>query len=150
MRFRKLRIAWSVMCGIACVLLIVLWVRSYSVVDFWSLPITAQYSITLGSVPGEIPIGITGYADTTATHLITVPTEKWQTEATTVPSALFGGITRVERDVQVWVPSWFLVASTAAFAIVPWLRWRFSLRTLLIATTLVAVLLGLIVWLARR
>src|SRR6478609_241719 len=29
MRFRKLRIAWSVGCGIACVLLIVLWVRSY-------------------------------------------------------------------------------------------------------------------------
>src|SRR6478672_8285240 len=29
MRFRKLRIAWSVACGIACVLLIVLWVRSY-------------------------------------------------------------------------------------------------------------------------
>ncbi len=30
------------------------------------------------------------------------------------------------------------------------IRWRFSLRTLLIATTLVAVVLGLIVWLARR
>jgi hypothetical protein len=30
MRFRKLRIAWSVFWGIACVLLIVLWVRSYS------------------------------------------------------------------------------------------------------------------------
>ena len=29
MRFRKLRIAWSVGWGIACVLLIVLWVRSY-------------------------------------------------------------------------------------------------------------------------
>jgi hypothetical protein len=32
-------------------------------------------------------------------------------------------------------------------AFVPWLRWRFSLRTLQIATTLVAVALGLIVWL---
>src|SRR6476619_2972176 len=29
MRFRKLRIAWSVFWGLACVLLIVLWVRSY-------------------------------------------------------------------------------------------------------------------------
>ena len=29
MRYRKLRIAWSVGWGIACVLLIVLWVRSY-------------------------------------------------------------------------------------------------------------------------
>src|SRR6187200_769128 len=29
MRFRKLRIAWSVFWALACVLLIVLWVRSY-------------------------------------------------------------------------------------------------------------------------
>src|SRR3954466_10399403 len=29
MRFRKLRIAWSAGWGLACVLLIVLWVRSY-------------------------------------------------------------------------------------------------------------------------
>src|SRR3954470_12360641 len=29
LRFRKLRIAWSVFWGLACVLLIVLWVRSY-------------------------------------------------------------------------------------------------------------------------
>jgi hypothetical protein len=28
-RFRKLRIAFSAVCGIACVLLIALWVRSY-------------------------------------------------------------------------------------------------------------------------
>jgi len=33
MRFRKLRIAWSVLCAIACVVLIVLWVRSYSRLD---------------------------------------------------------------------------------------------------------------------
>jgi hypothetical protein len=43
---------------------------------------------------------------------------------------------------------------TASFAVLPWvsslsrLR-RFSLRTLLIATTLVAILLGLIVYLTR-
>jgi hypothetical protein len=29
MRFRKLQIAWSLGCGIACVLLIVLWAQSY-------------------------------------------------------------------------------------------------------------------------
>jgi hypothetical protein len=29
MRFRKLRIAWSVVCAVACVLLTVLWVRSF-------------------------------------------------------------------------------------------------------------------------
>src|SRR3954451_23134347 len=29
MRFRKLRIAWSIFWGLACVVLIMLWVRSY-------------------------------------------------------------------------------------------------------------------------
>ena len=33
MKYRKLRIAFSVTCGIACVLLVVLWVRSYWWVD---------------------------------------------------------------------------------------------------------------------
>src|SRR5262245_30694970 len=34
MRFRKLRIAWSVLWGVAAVLLIVLWVRSYWRTEF--------------------------------------------------------------------------------------------------------------------
>ena len=42
MKFRKLRIAWSVMCGIVCVLLIVLWVRSFTVMD----SLLFQYSST--------------------------------------------------------------------------------------------------------
>src|SRR5262245_26932319 len=38
MKFRKLRIAWSIFCGIACVLLIVLWVRSYTWWDEFYTP----------------------------------------------------------------------------------------------------------------
>src|SRR5690242_16490104 len=45
MRFRKLRIAWSVFWGIACVPLIVLWVRSYAYIDILDAPITASRSI---------------------------------------------------------------------------------------------------------
>jgi hypothetical protein len=51
-----------------------------------------------------------------------------------------------------YVPHWFLVLLATTFATLPWIRyfeWRFSLRTLLIATTLVAVVLGLIVWAVR-
>ena len=40
----------------------------------------------------------------------------------------------------------FLAASAAPFAALPWMRYSFSLRALLIATTLVAMVLGLIVW----
>jgi hypothetical protein len=44
------------------------------------------------------------------------------------------------------VSYWLLELVSILAAIAPWVRWRFSLRTLLIATTLVAVVLGAIVW----
>jgi hypothetical protein len=49
------------------------------------------------------------------------------------------------------VPIWFLVVLTSALATLPWIQWtsRFTLRTLLIATTLVAVVLGLVVYASR-
>ena len=42
-------------------------------------------------------------------------------------------------------PYWFAAFILGMIAELPWLHWRFSLRTLLIATTLAAVVLGLIV-----
>ena len=47
------------------------------------------------------------------------------------------------------IPVWLVAAVSAAFSAFPWLPRQFSLRTLLLATTLVAVVLGLIVWLVR-
>jgi hypothetical protein len=48
-------------------------------------------------------------------------------------------------------PFWMVVASGGTLAILPWAPWskRFSLLTLLIATTLVAAILGVIVILTR-
>ena len=51
-------------------------------------------------------------------------------------------------DLYINVPHWAHLLPVALLAGLPWLRtWRFSLRTLLIVTTLVAVGLGLNVWL---
>jgi hypothetical protein len=49
------------------------------------------------------------------------------------------------------IPYWLILACTTTLAALPWLRWskRFSMRTLLIALTAVAVVLGLIVWSIR-
>ena len=47
------------------------------------------------------------------------------------------------------VPFWFPILMSAVIGGLSWLPFRFTLRTLLIATTLVAVGLGLIVWAAR-
>ena len=58
MRFRKLRIAWSVMCGIACVLLIVLWVRSYWWQDFAIATLPGQRSVAFKSMQSRLYLGI--------------------------------------------------------------------------------------------
>ncbi len=44
---------------------------------------------------------------------------------------------------------WVAVLLSIAFALVPWLPWRFSLRTLLIGMTLAAIGLGWIVYAIR-
>src|SRR6478609_7250090 len=54
MRFRKLRIAWSVAWGLACVLLIVLWVRSYWWCDTYSLHQMGNVQLSTNSLRGEI------------------------------------------------------------------------------------------------
>jgi hypothetical protein len=50
------------------------------------------------------------------------------------------------------IPYWFLVIFSIAQTAAPWIRWssKYSLRTLLIATTLVAVVLGLFVWVGHQ
>jgi hypothetical protein len=53
----------------------------------------------------------------------------------------------------IMLPHWAVVVFFGSLAILPWMphvRWRFSLRTLLIATTLVAVVLGLAVYAAGK
>jgi hypothetical protein len=53
-----------------------------------------------------------------------------------------------KRETGVQFPYWFAVMMLVICPVVPWIRWkhRFSLRALLIATTIVAILLGLIVY----
>ena len=46
----------------------------------------------------------------------------------------------------VFVPYWFLTSLTFGVALAPGIRWTYSVRTLLIATTLIAVVLGLVMW----
>src|SRR4051812_4563925 len=54
MRFRKLRIAWSMACCIACALFIVLWVRSYSSSDNFPDPQFESGSFAIYSTEGVL------------------------------------------------------------------------------------------------
>jgi hypothetical protein len=150
MRFRKLRIAWSVFWGLAAVLLIVLWVRSY----WWADLLAYRRGQTYVAVA-------TGRGIACFRWQLFHP---WVTVGNKLGWELLGGPagtidsglkplqwTRVKDAVTVFglvisAPCWYCVTLFATLSAVPWISWRFSLRTLLITTTLVAVVLGLFVY----
>jgi hypothetical protein len=140
--WRYLRIIWTVLCGLACVLLIVLWVRSY----WWSdvvWVIRPTYDAKADSANGGTIIAIffgsereTGtewkrnsYRHNTAMR---PPDATWKFDVY---------ITR--RGLDASLPHWFYLFVMSLIAAAAWVR-RFSLRTMLIAITLIALLLGLV------
>ncbi len=140
------RIAVTALSLTACVLLIVLWVRSHRAEDrvqgrFSSVGIRLYSSrgwvvLFKNSTPGAGPY----------TWDITLGGDYWLSPGDNrlryaLPLNFFGP--SVISNIS--LPHWLLALASIAFATLPWLRWRFSLRTLLIATALVAVVLGILV-----
>ena len=168
---KYLRIAVTALSLTACVLLIVLWVRSYSTFDQFARlgPNRTYYGCT--SAQGRI---LLGYSNDPMLYTVhgTNPIrrrfnlESWDktTDLAFFPArlnkvsspAIFPWPT-FRRDFymhygkanscEITLPYWMLAATFGGLVAFPWLPWsrRFSLRTLLIATTLVAVGLGVIV-----
>jgi hypothetical protein len=155
MRFRKLRIAWSVGWGLAAVLLIVLWVRSYTRQEdaggkFARIVLSvASVRARVVSQFGLVP-PLEGGLSFNANSELTSNTEVYDADLSEVTNKLGFGFFQFPLPTVIF-PHWFAALLTATLAVMPWIRWtnRFSLRTLLIATTLVAVMLGWIVWAAK-
>jgi hypothetical protein len=165
---RGLRIAMSAVCGILCVLLIVLWVRSCWRFDQIIHKTSAtDYYVAVTSARGQAAFG-----GANEPLLSTIYKRDWihlgfamkgvdnksgspiPVFAVDLPNSaillwphfkspfLFGQSTSFELG----VPYWLLVVTAAAFGASPWLLLRFSLRALLIVTTLIALMLGLLIW----
>jgi hypothetical protein len=165
MRFRKLRIAWSVGCGIATMLLIVLWVRSYWRHD--SAEVHHGNMIMEQRTLGQYFLFASNRGRCACLNVTSGVFPWWISRSTSRLPRVgeielfpfncrethgykgFDAYWNSTIEYGAFAPHWFLVLISATFAAFPWLRWHFSLRTLLIATTLVAVLLGLVVWLLR-
>jgi hypothetical protein len=146
---RKLRIACSTVCGIFCLLTIVLWIRSHRAEDRASCRLSSVgirlYSsrgwlvLFKNSTPGAGPYDWD----------ITLGSDYWLNPpdarlAYALPLSFFGRTTIS----NISLPHWLLAMASVACATAPWLfrgRFRFSLRTLLIATTLIATVLGVAV-----
>jgi hypothetical protein len=140
MKYRKLRIAWSVAWGIVAVLLLMLWVRSYLYHDrvlirFGQANRVGGFVSAYGAV--AIGGGDTPDLGDNQFRLITKRARQSLIDDLGPPLKLhaFGF-----DDWYITIPLWLVVIPTIVACFAPW--HQFSLRTLLIATTLVAVVLG--------
>jgi hypothetical protein len=146
MRFRKLRIAWSAGCGIACLILIVLWVRSHRSSDIivsnrWD-PIVV---VSHGHIFYDADYSYPWSRDIQPPYMIRSSDYWYQIQNIWNPDGSGLNINKFRKRISIWP----FVFGSIAVATFPWLRWlklRFGLRTMLIATTLVAVVLELVVW----
>jgi hypothetical protein len=157
MGFRKLRIGFSALCGLAAVLLIVLWLRSYSSIG----SLKTRYYLLEVFVSTYRGLLISDVNFNQTSHSNNIPNTEWVTDSFPMRETFTYYLADVRRAhsflgfrwnsdqsiYEVALPFWFLVFLTGSLAVFPWvrqLRCRFSLRTLLIVTTLVAIALGLV------
>jgi hypothetical protein len=143
-----LRIAFSVVCGIVCLLIIVLWVRTKYAIDAIDGPLSNSVKFCVMSRHGGIGLLLGG--SNSEWSYRKYPADEWVRSQIDIDigykTALgFVQYAKGSSVFRIRVPYWPLVSLSAVFAAIPWLRWRYSLRTLLIATTLVAILMGLVV-----
>jgi hypothetical protein len=151
---RKLRIAFSTFCALIALSFVTVSVRSYWWTEevFWK--ISDDYAVGIWNGAGHVVFswhsprnGMHPGARSGIMGPRRITDRRKLLERTEVPSvAGFGADRRFDVDL-VMMPHWCLVLLTGAIAALPWMswQWRFSLRTLLVAMTLVALSLGLFV-----
>ena len=158
MKYRKLRIAWSVGWGLAAVLLIVLWVRSYWIADALVRgreTSTESFNMSLSSSRGILRFHRETYPPRIGpgSYPVVLP-DQWVHMKSDTPFAskryfLWKNGRNKISDYDETTLEFPTAVLAILFALPTALALNlrsFSLRTLLIATTLVAVVLGLVVW----
>ena len=161
----SLRITWTAFWGVAAVAALIFWCRSFKWQDVVNIRIVggsyfnfiSNDALTLGvqnaltdpQIKDIFPTSrwtmvsdIYVTDDPAILALMPPPRPHWGFTYSGAPYPYLG----------ITTPHWFQTCIAAALAIAPWrrsLRCRFSLRTLLIAITLIALGLGTIIWFTR-
>ena len=145
---RILRIAWSVAWCLVTILLVLLWVRSYRNAEAIYRIGESLVRTVVVSDSGTISVAC---EDTKQIQsFVPATAHGWQYQE--YGPNLYRQVSRFELESNAYefticVPNWFTGLVSVTLATLPWFPYRFSLRTLLIAMTLVSAGLGLVVWL---
>jgi hypothetical protein len=144
MRFRKLRIAWSVAWSVLAVVFCLAWFVSCLKLTSIEVLVTPTHRYYIHSLAGTLSLE-REYREFIRVEIRTLHTYEDSIYLATKAGIKIVRSTSGEVD-AVSVSYWLLTCIAMFVAAIPWFSWRFSLRTLLIATTLVAVGLGLAVY----
>ena len=142
MRFRKLRIAWSIAWGIACLLLIALWVRSYWHWDEVGGPFPVVKGLMLNSRRGQLHTYLYYPSPISPIphwyHKDRDPNEDWNTAEwmrITAGSKTGFSYQRFQESRSLSTPDWLPVLLTATLAVLPWLVSRFRARAIRVVSS---------------
>jgi hypothetical protein len=145
---RGVRVGVSVFFGLLTVVPVVLWIRGYYRYDIVTFGVSPGPGYMFGFTCGELSVArfekLAGWVSS-GWHAWTNsrnPEQAWA-------NARFSEFVGLRYgSFFVAVPFAYVVMLTIALTASPWPRWRFSIRTMLTITTLVAVVLGAMVWAA--
>ena len=153
---KYLRIAVTALSLTACVLLIALWVRSYTALEAAQAHVFGQWLVHLQSARGNVLVftvpekylSLTKKSGISPSRFSSVPYAEVNAlnvlEIAVAGDASYKAYIVPDRRIC-HLPYFVPVLFVAAIAYAPWIKRRFTLRTLLIGTTLVAVALGIVV-----
>jgi hypothetical protein len=132
----------------------VAWLRNFWWADVVWAPLPNAGQLVIASADGQFEFGVSypanrwGWANapTPSWGFATYTASQNRAVDVVVPSKTvvryrFGR----NGDIAIWLPHWLLVAAPLLFATVPWIHWsrRFTIRTMLVITALVAVVLAM-------
>lgn len=151
---RKLRVTFSVIYFTVCALVVALWIPSYH----WRAQVVGgirTHHVFATSLDGRLRLSISlrsgGWPEGTGFHWLRLSKDDnggWIQR----PSSTLGFEAWVSKrgKLGLTAPHWFVILIAAVAGAALWKRpWRFSLRAILVAMTLIATTLGVAVYLAR-
>jgi hypothetical protein len=134
----RLRIAVTIFSTAACGLLACLWIRSYQTSDVVSHLAETGRLTAVGSLNGHAYVG---QRQLRRRYIQRYGGFGWRYEQKTPDASEWS---RSIRRADVLIPYSYAIPAVAIVAFLPWLKPNFSLRTLLLATALIAVFLTMI------
>jgi hypothetical protein len=157
MKLHKLRIVATIVLTVMAVLLTAMWVRSGWWTDCIVMRFHDNWYVQLDSSPGTCCLGLsTSRLPGTPWTIFSHRYDDWLFEyayrVMPRPSWLWGEFAQKFMNfggfhASICVPYWFAFCWMALLAAAPWLRWRYSTRTLLLLMTMAAMGLGTLAYL---